>query len=398
MVLRVLYWAQAFWPEIGGTEILASHSLPALQEMGYEFAVLASSEGTDLPAWAEYRGIPIHRLPFRQALASNDVDLLLETLRRAVEVKRRFKPDVIHVDFTDPGVFFHLRTTRAHAAPWVLALHGGLMMLRSAHTDTLMGQALHSAHWVTACSAAVLGDAHRLAPEIATRSSVVHGGLPMPDLVPAPLPAEPPRLLCLGRAVPQKGFDLALHALARLADRFPDAVLTIAGDGAALPALQQEAALLGVAQNVRFVGWVAPQEVPRLINDATLVIVPSRFEEGLSLVAVEAAQMARPVVATRVGGLAEAVAHGQTGVLVEPEDVDALAEAIGCLLAHPDAAASMGLAGRRRAAEVFGLRRYVEAYDSLYRRIACEETSAEQRRRPVKQEPSVGGDEAADSE
>jgi len=396
--VRVLYWAQAFWPDIGGVEILASRSLPALQEMGYQLAVLTSSERTERPGCDEYLGIPVHRLPFRQALAGRDVDLLLQTLHSAAEVKRAFRPDIVHVDFTDPAVFFHLRTIRAHAAPWVLALHQGLATLRSAQTDTLMGQALHGAQWVTACSAAVLEDARRLAPEVTLRSSVVYGGLPMPALDPAPLPMAPPRLLCLGRVVAQKGFDLALQALARLMERFPEVELTIAGDGEALPSLQRQAAVLGVAQSVRFVGWVSPEEVPELINQATLVIVPSRSAEGLSLVAVEAAQMARPVVATRLGGLEEAVAHGQTGLLVAMEDADALTEAIADLLTHPEVATRMGLYGRRRACEMFGLQRYVETYDMLYRRIASEARSAGRDLPPAGQQTSVGRAEASVSE
>jgi glycogen(starch) synthase len=80
--------------------------------------------------------------------------------------------------------------------------------------------------------------------------------------------------------------------------------------------------------------------------------------------------MARPVVATRVGGLPEVIVEGKTGFLTEPEDVGGLARAIQFLLEHPSAAAAMGRAARRRAEEVFDWNAHVDAYEVLYRRLA----------------------------
>jgi glycogen(starch) synthase len=118
-----------------------------------------------------------------------------------------------------------------------------------------------------------------------------------------------------------------------------------------------------------------------VINTATLMIVPSRYREPFALVAVEAAQMARPVVATRTGGLEETVAHGESGLLVEHESPGALADAIAFLFDHPVAAARLGSAGRRRAAELFGLERCVDAYERLYRRLASPGRDATRRPR-----------------
>jgi glycosyltransferase involved in cell wall biosynthesis len=84
---------------------------------------------------------------------------------------------------------------------------------------------------------------------------------------------------------------------------------------------------------------------------------------------LEAALMARPVVATRVGGLPEVVVDGETGLLVQKDDSRALAGAVAFLLDHPEHAMTMGNAGRLRAQEVFSLARYVEDYDALYRSL-----------------------------
>ena len=122
---------------------------------------------------------------------------------------------------------------------------------------------------------------------------------------------------------------------------------------------------------VDLVGWVAPENVAELINTSTLVVMPSR-REALPLVALEAALMARPLIATRVGGLTEVVLHQETGLLVESEDCQGIADAVTFLLDHPETAVKMGQAARRRVTEVFSFERHVAAFDSLYGRLAAD--------------------------
>jgi glycosyltransferase involved in cell wall biosynthesis len=168
----------------------------------------------------------------------------------------------------------------------------------------------------------------------------------------------------------EKGFDLALEALRALGERFPGARLRIAGDGAGRAALEERAAALGVADRVEFLGFVHPDRVLALMNESAVVLMPSRVPEGFGLVALQAAQMARPVVATRVGGVAEVVAHGETGLLVAPGDAAGLARAVASLFDDPARAARMGRAARRRAETLFGWERHVDAYDELLQRLA----------------------------
>jgi glycosyltransferase involved in cell wall biosynthesis len=91
--------------------------------------------------------------------------------------------------------------------------------------------------------------------------------------------------------------------------------------------------------------------------------------EGFGLVALQAAQMGRPVVATRVGGVSEVVAHEESGLLVEPDDATSLAHAIESLLEDPERAKRMGRAARLRARMLFGWERHVDAYDELLQRL-----------------------------
>ena len=104
-------------------------------------------------------------------------------------------------------------------------------------------------------------------------------------------------------------------------------VSIVAGDGPERSSLERQVAKLGLGNVITFIGWVSPDKVFALINSSTMVLMPSR-REGLPSVVLQAAMMCRPVVATRVSGLSEVVLHQDTGLLIEPEDSNALAEGI----------------------------------------------------------------------
>lgn len=365
--MRILYWTEVFWPHIGGVEVLSKHFIPAMQERGYEFAVVTSHHDHNLPDESVYDDIPVYRFHFRTSLERGDLKQLKAALQKVAMLKESFKPDLVHINHCGPSVFFHLITINICHSPMLVTIHAWHSP-KSRH-NTLLERMLCSAGWVNAPSGALLDKARNLVPEITARSSVIHNALNMPSLEPAPLSFDEPRLLCLGRVVNDKGFDLALDAFAGIVVRYPKARLIVAGDGPARPELEQRAASLGILNAVEFTGWVAPSKVFDLINTATIVIVPSRWHEPFGLVALEAAQMARPVVATSVGGLPEVVVHQETGLLVEKDDVAQLIEAIAFLLDNPEVATRIGQAARVRSQEVFNLERFVDAYDALYRKL-----------------------------
>ena len=370
--MRILFWSELFWPYIGGAEVVGAKLLPALQARGYEVAVVTSHDHLKLPDEDRYNGIPIYRFPFRTALAEGNITQLVKARHRLAELKRTLAPQLIHLNALGPSFLFNLQTADAHPAPVLVTLHTVYDLIDSTQTegrDTLLQNTLRSVAWVACVSEAVLHDARRRVPMITGSSSIVYNGLDEPNILPKPLPLAAPRLLCLGRLTTVKGFDLALSAFSMLIDRFPLARLVIAGDGLMRPALQAQALQLGLDDRVEFTGWIAPDKVPELINSATVVIMPSR-REGFPLVGIQAAQVARPIVASRAGGLPELVVHEKTGLLVERENIKSLAEAIAFLLDRPDRARQMGKAARRRVQQIFSLERCVNEYDALYRKLS----------------------------
>jgi glycogen(starch) synthase len=366
--VRVLFWSDTFWPVIGGVEVLGGRLARALKAAGHDLIIVSRRDSDDLPDEDRHFDIPLYRFPLRTALQARDMARVMELRRRLAGLVRAFDPQVGHIYHSGPGVYFYLQLAASRRLPALMTLHQ-TYVTELLEPDSMRGRLLRRARWVTACSDSVLSITRRQLPEITPRSSVVLNSLSMPAATPSALPYDPPRLLCVGRLIPQKGFDLALCAWARLAGGYPGARLVIAGDGLARADLERQAADLGL-DSVEFLGWIPPDDVPDLINTCTLVIMPSRIEP-LGLVAVQAAQMARPIVATRVDGLPEVVVDGQTGLLTAPDDVHGLAEAMQYLLEHPSIATAMGQAARRRAQEVFDWRAHVGAYDGLYRRLAA---------------------------
>ena len=366
--MRVLFWSELFWPYMGGAQFFALKLLLGLRERGHEFIVVTRQDDPNLPQEACFKGFPIYRFPFYTALADGNVHQLLTIRRQVVQLKRHFAPDLIHLNCFGLSVLFHLDTTKAHSVPFLVTLHSEKYD-SVVKDDTLLERTLRSADWVTAPSARTVEYARQLVPNFALPASCIYNGMEIPSVPPAPLPIDTPRLLCLGRLVPNKGFDLALTALAAMIKRFPQVRLVIAGGGPARPELEQQTADLGLSGAVDFLGWIAPEHVPALINTATVVVVPSRGWEALPLVALEAALMARPVVAARDAGLPEVVVHQKTGLLVEKEDSIGLARVLTFLLEHPEVAVQMGQAARQRVQEVFSLERCIDAYEALYQKL-----------------------------
>ena len=359
--MRVLFWSLTFWPNIGGIEVLAAKLVPALRDRGHQFLIVAPKNHSDLPDEAQYQGIPIRRFSFQNTVSPTGIDHLVEIRQRVAKLKRDFAPDLVHINGVGPTDFFHLTTANAHWAPSLVTLHGEWQP----QVDAIVGRTLREADWVAGCSAAVLERGRRLAPEVTDRSSIVYNGLEAPSLSPEPLPFDAPRILCLGRLASEKGMDLALAAFPSVLEQFPSARLIIAGNGVLRSELERQAMCYGVGHAVDFIGWVAPDKVPALINASTIVLMPSR-QDSLPLVALEAALMARPIVATCVGGLPEVVVHNETGLLVAKESIGALATAVNWLVAHPEVAISMGHAARTRAQRIFGWEQHVAAYGALY--------------------------------
>lgn len=164
-------------------------------------------------------------------------------------------------------------------------------------------------------------------------------------------------LVTVARLTPHKGIDTALQVLARLAPRHPDLRYAVAGEGNDRDRLTALAASLGVADRVRWLGAIGDDLLPSLLRNATAYLGLSRMEgidvEGFGISLVEASGCGVPVVGTKSGGIPDAVRDGETGILVEPGDLDGTVVAVAGLLDDAGKQQRLGAGGRRAVEEFY---------------------------------------------
>jgi glycosyltransferase involved in cell wall biosynthesis len=177
-----------------------------------------------------------------------------------------------------------------------------------------------------------------------------------------------PLFLSVGRVEKNKGFDVLVRALTRADAELPRQWgWVLVGEGPQRAALEQAAR--GIAEHVRFAGGLPDVDLHSLMKAADWFVHPTLFE-GSSIVTLEAMAHALPVIASRAGGLPDKVVDGDTGYLVPPGDVQALAAAL--VRATASAGEALGEAGRRRCEEHFGWDAVIDRYLEVYRNAAAD--------------------------
>lgn len=199
------------------------------------------------------------------------------------------------------------------------------------------------------------------------------------------IPADAPIIGSVARLAPQKGLGFLLDAMPAVLARHPRAVLLLVGEGESRAELEAQAAALGVGDRVRFTGMRRDTaDLVRLMD----IFALSSVWEGLPLTILEAMAAGRPVVATDVGGVATAVTHGVTGLVVDPMRAELLAAALGELLADPARCREYGDAGAREFTARFSAAAMAEAYGALYRRALHERGARPEAARVARSRPA----------
>jgi glycosyltransferase involved in cell wall biosynthesis len=276
----------------------------------------------------------------------------------------RRRPVLLHTHLVHADVYGQLAGTLARVPVRISTKHGfnEFRELRGfALADRAVAGLAHAHVAVSRGLARYLAEAEGFAED---GFHIVHYGVSVDG--PAPAYDGPPRLLCVGRLIPMKGHIVLFRAFAAAAEQLPELVLLVAGRGPLEPALRAFSKELGLEERIRFLGHVLP--VQRAFEQASVVVAPS-VGEGFGMAALEAMERGRPVIATAVGGLVDLVRDGETGLVVPPADVDALAAAIVALASDPARARRLGENGRRRALAWFRDARSVDRLELIYRSL-----------------------------
>lgn len=370
-------------PAEGG---LASHVislLAALHRDGYPVGVACEAGGRIAEAASE-RLLPLYDVTCRAGGGPSRVALRALRLAKAIG---DFRPHVVHAHSFAASTTAAIASTVARSAKLVLTIHNyppGTETMASPKTGYRWALAFSvgRAHRIIAVSDALRRDLLVTYPEVAGKCVTIHNGVDTQ----APLARTaseirseiglPPTGLLVGmvaRLAPQKGIGEFIRATAIAGQTWPAAGFVLAGDGPLMPEAQALCEELGLQRRLhllRHVDWAR-----ELIGVLDILVVAS-LTEGSSVVAMEAMALGKPVVATSVGGVPEVVADGQTGLLVEAGNPEALAGAIVELLADPERARQMGERGRQRAAAQFDLADMIERTKAVYADLAREQMEA----------------------
>lgn len=248
---------------------------------------------------------------------------------------------------------------------WVASRLSGIPFSFSAHAhdifppDGALAEKIRAASFVRVASAVNRHYLLAVEPDASAKIHAIHCGSPFTP-APAPRPSwQPPyQLLSIGRLVPKKGFPILLQACRELAAQGVDFHLTLAGDGPQLRELEELVQECGLSSRISFPGFVLHRQIPALMQQAHLFVMPSIVDprgdrDGIPTVIMEALAHEVPVVATDICGISEIVLPGQTGWLVPPGDLQALVQAIREALDNPAEARRRGQAGKRWVAQEF---------------------------------------------
>lgn len=329
--------------EVGGAEAFFERLVPALARAGIEQHAVLRSRGGRAQRLRD-AGLPVTECRFGGPLD-------LASRWRLKTTARRFRPDVVLAWMS-----------RAAAAlptgPWVTAGRlGGYYDLKYYRRCThLIGNTPDLRRYILdqgwpadrAWHLPNFVDARRLPPASRAEQDT---------------PEDAPLLLCLGRLHRNKGFDVAVAALAEI----PGAWLWIAGEGPERSALEDQARSCGAAERVRFLGW--RDDVPALFAAADMLVCSSRHEP-LGNIVIEAWAQERPVVAAASQGPSQLIEHGVTGLLAPVDDAAALAAGIRSLLADRDAARGLAEQGLDRFRRNFTEAAVVERYKAFFAAVA----------------------------
>jgi glycosyltransferase involved in cell wall biosynthesis len=361
-VTRVVHVVAA--GEVGGAERMLADLASHPAETGAEHSIAVLSPSPALAALFRRRSIRVHdpgpvaegALPFlRTSFGRRRVAWLASVLRR------------------EGARVVHLHTFASHVLGTRAALEAGARVLRTEHSTRVFDDpsCWPFSRWSLARTDASVAVSEHVLERAVTRAGwtrgrmrVVPNGVDLTHFAPRPRPPGGPFTFgIVGRLEPRKGVDLAIRAVARVSG----VKLEVIGDGQERAALEALAGTLRVRDRVSFHGFL--EDTRPAVEKCHAVLCASR-SEGLGISLLEAMAMQRPVVGFKVGGVAEIVRHGRTGVLVDGGDLDGLARAMDEAAGAPERSQELGASAREHVASRFSTDVMCAGYARAYGELA----------------------------
>jgi glycosyltransferase involved in cell wall biosynthesis len=351
----------------GGAQSYVASLLPRVTE-SFDVTVAAQGSGplAEAAAKAGARYVELEHLR-RRIGPVHDLRALLEIIR----LLRRERPHVLHTNSSKAGILGRLAAPIARVPISIFTVHGWAHTAYQGLASTCYLAAERLVCPLTTCTICVAENERAAGLRARTcrsgRTVVIPNAVDVAAVPQSRLGGDPPTIVSVGRLAWPKDPLTLVRAMARLEPGSFRALLV--GDGPDHNTLEAEIHRLGLRDAVRLLG--ERNDVPTLLAGADLFLLSSK-SEAMPMSILEAMAAGLPVVASQVGGVPELIVEGETGLLVPPDDVDALAEALGRLVSDSEARRRLGRAARKRAEERFDLPDFHRAHVELYGALLAE--------------------------
>lgn len=368
---------------IGGVAYVVGNLAKRLRDSSHQVFFFNLGKGLLLESKTTKTGFPGFELNLQMPFGDRNpvISLLLFCLRfpfglfQLAWFIKRHRIQVVNVHYPAES-FVYLGICR-HLLPikLITSVHGADLFpggIRRAEYPKSIKWLLRASDLIVAPSNAYRQDVARVFPELTGKIVFIHNGVDLSEveLVPgtSTSPNGTPYVLCVAMHNEKKGIDVLLRAFAQLQDAHPNLRLVLAGDGPLRVQLEALAASLGLTGKVEFCGRQTRSQVGELLRNCEVFVLPSR-SEPFGIVLIEAMACGKPVVATTAGGIPEIVQNEVNGILVEPDNSKALAQAIDRVLEDEILQMRLATKGLKTAREQFNFAHTAASYEAVLSRL-----------------------------
>ncbi len=389
--MKICLVSQEYPPHTGGGGIGTQTWLKAqgLTARGHEVHVVSASWDTEAHTYLDNKAV-IHRIA-EPDLGHGGFELCTYWMAYSMAVARKLdalmhevKFDIIQFpEYGGEGFLYQTDTFNWRSAKYVVQLHGPLVMfglhMGWPEVGSVMWNigcfmertSIHHSDLVMASSFSTARLCEQQYGYPADKAHIIHSAVDLAAFGPCTPPSDAPgpRILFVGNFVGAKGFDMLVHTVIRLRERYPAIVIRLIGKGD--PTHVEDIKII-IAQakaeaHFDFTGYVNHADLPVHYAWCDIFAGPSAYEGGPGNVYMEAMAAARPVIACDAGGVGEVVLHEQTGLLIAPRDGAALEQAIIRLAEDRPFRHKLGAAGRALIEDRYTVEKYIDRVESLYK-------------------------------
>jgi teichuronic acid biosynthesis glycosyltransferase TuaC len=337
-----------------------------------------------VPAKMVWDGIEIYYPRFlqfpRSLFFASSGKRMYSGIRKLVdELYQDFKFDIIHAHVALPDGFAGMMVKKKYNKPLVVTIHGADL-----HTTIHRNDACRRA------VAQVFGEADRIVTVSTGLKQIARSSIGFPEKLIVNNNGINPEDITLGNTelasryagsqvilsvaylITRKGLDFNIKAISQLAERYPNMKYLVIGDGPKATYLKRLASDLGIQNQVEFLGELPHSKVMEYMALTDILSLPS-WNEALGNVYLEAMAHGKPVIACEGEGIEDVIENNKTGLLVKPQNVESLAQAMDFLLGNPDKAREIGERAKKLVLENYtwekNARRYIEIYEELLKHV-----------------------------